>query len=99
MKRNKTIEYHTWNSMKQRCLNSNHKNYPQYGGRGITICKEWTDSYEQFLKDMGHKVRGMTLDRVDNDGSYEPSNCRWATQKEQCNNKSNIDFWLSWVRL
>lgn len=69
--------YYAWNDMKKRCLNPKHKNFNRYGGRGIKVCDEWL-SYEGFLRDMGEAPDGLTLDRINNDGNYEPSNCRWV---------------------
>lgn len=80
--------YSVWKSMKSRCLNPNRKSYSRYGGRGITICDTW-QTFEGFLSDMGSTYQeGLTLDRINNDGNYELSNCRWATAIEQGSNTS-----------
>ena len=82
-----TSEYNIWRSMKQRCSNSKDKSYPRYGGRGIKVCKRWTNSFENFIKDVGERPTSEhSIDRKKNDGNYEPTNCKWSTRKEQANN-------------
>lgn len=76
-----------WSGMKARCSNPKHESYANYGGRGIKVCNRW-QSFDNFLADMGETYRdGLSIDRVDNDGDYEPNNCRWATLAEQATNK------------
>lgn len=83
-----TSEYQTWSAMNQRCANPEHQAYASYGGRGIKVCKRWRNSFPNFLEDMGPRPgKGYSLDRVDNDGDYEPANCRWTTQLDQMNNR------------
>ena len=83
-----TRTYKSWSSMKQRCFNKKNSNYPAYGAKGITVCERWINSFENFLSDMGERPKNTTLDRVDVNGDYEPSNCRWATPMEQTLNRS-----------
>lgn len=89
--------YDIYTTMKQRCYNKNHKKYKHYGGRGIKVCSEWLESYSNFYEwaiNNGYSDN-LTLDRIDTNGNYEPNNCRWATQKEQQNNKrtnTNITY-------
>jgi hypothetical protein len=84
----RTAEYRAWTSMKSRCINERHSKFQDYGGRGISVCQQWTNSYERFLADMGRKpTPAHSIDRIDNDGNYEPGNCRWATAKQQVDNR------------
>lgn len=82
----KTKEYECWRHLRQRCNNTRNSAYKYYGGRGIKVCDRWND-FRNFLTDMGRKPAGMTIDRIDINGNYEPSNCRWADNKTQQRNK------------
>ncbi len=87
-----TTEYRVWLGMRKRCRYVKHKHYASYGGRGITVCDRW-QVFENFLADMGPRPSMRhTLDRINNDGHYEPSNCRWATSDEQHNNRRSNRF-------
>lgn len=80
-------EYQTWQGMKKRCYNPKTVKYPSYGGRGITVCEQWKDSFETFFQDMGSRPSAQhSIERINNDGNYEPKNCRWALAKEQSRN-------------
>ena len=83
----KTATYNSHRSMLARCLDRTHRQFKDYGGRGITICRRWQISFAAFLDDMGPRPSGTTLDRINNNGNYEPANCRWATRLQQNRNK------------
>ncbi len=92
--RKRTPEYDAWCSMKQRCLDKNSTYFKDYGGRGITICDRWLESYENFLADVGRRPLGCTLDRTNNNLGYFPGNCKWRTPLEQGRNKRN-NRWIT----
>lgn len=84
----RSLTYNTWTKMKDRCNNPKHTKWRLYGGRGITVCDRWMNSFEDFLADMGERPPGMSIDRYpDKDGNYEPGNCRWATLEQQNQNR------------
>ena len=89
--RRNTTEYVRWQSMKARCFNKNNKGYKDYGGRGITVCKRWM-KFENFYADMGSAPPMTYLDRINNNGNYTPSNCRWASVRDSQNNKRSVYF-------
>lgn len=97
--KNDSQEYKTfiaWQSMIWRCNNKARKDWPHYGGRGINVCERWADSFPNFLSDMGVKPKGSSLGRIDNEGNYEPSNCRWESNTEQARNKRTTR-WLTYA--
>ena len=98
MNKNDHPLYWLWHGMHQRCANPKHVSFASYGGRGISVCERWS-KFDNFLADMGHRPPGRSLDRINNDGNYEPSNCRWATTAEQLKNRRKAKpFARDWPR-
>ena len=91
----KSPAYRSWYSMMSRCYREDHQSFCRYGGRGISVCERWRNS-ANFIADMGQPKAGQQLDRIDNNGNYEPGNCRWVSREENCNNKSNTRL-VSWM--
>lgn len=85
-----TPEYAAWGAMVQRCTNPNHPRWKYYGARGITICTRWRESFAAFIADVGRRPEGYELDRINNDGHYEPGNVRWTTKAESRRNRRRL---------
>ena len=87
-------EYSSWQAMKARCLDPNNKDYPRWGGKGVTVYQEWVDSFEEFYKHIGPRPKGTSIDRKNTLRGYEPGNVRWATPSEQACNRANSLVWI-----
>lgn len=91
-----STEYSIWRGIKNRCMNKNRHDWHRYGGRGIAVCERWAECFQNFLDDMGLRPsKDHTIDRINNNGNYEPSNCRWATKDQQYGNRSSSRL-LTW---
>lgn len=88
----KGANYQQWRTMVRRCHDEGHISYKDYGAKGVKVCERWRFSYENFAQDMGPRPKGLTIDRKDNSLGYTPENCRWATYKQQAENKSNVSL-------
>lgn len=89
LKMSDTALYQRWYKIRARCKEQKNKDYPRYGGRGIKICSDWSDRFENFVRDMGYPPEKHEIDRIDNNGNYEPGNCRWVTSSINNNNRSS----------
>lgn len=88
--------YATWHTMKRRCYDTKCKDYKDYGGRGIKVCSRWLESITNFIEDMGQRPKGHTIDRIDNNGNYEPNNCHWVDRKhQQRNTRKNVYYFYN----
>ena len=94
-RRSGTPEHTSWRKMKERCTNNKTRQWQWYGGRGIKVCDRWMDSFESFFEDMGERPTGTTLDRIDPNGNYEPSNCRWADKQTQTRGQRHV-IWVEY---
>lgn len=95
-----TKVYQTWSGMRNRCNNPNNSRYHDYGGRGITVCEEWNNSFETFLRDMGEPKSYESIERLDNSKPYSKENCIWATNKQQCNNRrSSVTVYFNGLQM
>lgn len=91
-KMSKTATYKSWSQMIDRCTNDKCRIYPDYGGRGISVCERWR-SFDNFYADMGDRPDQTSIDRIENNGNYEPGNCKWSTRTDQCNNRRSNKYY------